>query len=73
MTIRETGVSQGHVLEQLQNSITPAALGSLSENGCGAYVAQTLEAFTLRAPGVTGAKVTATAVKANVADVYRPV
>jgi len=67
------GKQAGKTLAILQTEITPATLASMTKTEYGAYVAATLERFTLRPPEITGAVAVVTAVRANVAEVYRSV
>jgi len=57
-------------IEQLQQSITPASLVSLSRGDYGKFLGQSISKYALQPPGAEEAKILANAVNTNIAQIY---
>jgi glyoxylase-like metal-dependent hydrolase (beta-lactamase superfamily II) len=67
----EAGKREGRTIEELQRTLTPAALKSLQRDGYGEFVAATLVRYSSEFPHKSAAEVLASGVKENVASTYR--
>ncbi len=65
------GKRSHRTVEQLQQSITPASLVSLSRGGYGEFLGQSISKYRLQPPGAEEAKILADAVSGNIADIYK--
>jgi hypothetical protein len=65
-----SGKRSQKTVEQLQQSISPAALKSLSRGDYGTFLSQSLAKYALQPPGAEESKILANAVSTNIAHIY---
>jgi cyclase len=64
------GRRSGRTVEQLQQSITPASLVSLSRGDYGKFLGWSISKYALQPPGAEEEKILANAVSGNIAHIY---